>query len=365
MAYKVWSVSTTSWADKVLVDPSVCTWATALNEGKSNRAEFRLGDAAIAASLDAGYLAPLSRALIVEWDGVPLYGGIISTSEYSRDTKTLTLTHDDAMWWLLQRRFALASRGSDVAKRNLAWSNLTYGTLVNRAITSAQTGSPADRYKLPIVVPGDDAGVHDLTLYGYHMPVAAEVIQDIAAKEMGPDVSFRPRWTADGEAVEFVRTSSPFDSTSYQVHEFHAGAPESGITGLQWKVDASNVTNRLFAIGEGSEKNMLVEPVTDNSSPYLPLERSMAVKDESDPVALRSLGAEELAATNGPTVQISMNIPAGGSPNVSQLRLNAAIRWIVADDPYFEAGWKEARVIEFSGDTSSSRVHVEFQPLGG
>lgn len=363
MAYKVWSVSTTSWSDKALIESQSCDWGTALNEGKSGQAQFKLGDADVAAALDMGHLAPLSRALIVEWEGVPLYGGIILTNDYDRDTQTLTISHEDAMWWILARRFVLASHGSDAATRDLSWSNLTYGTLVNRAITNAQTGGAA--YKLPIIVPGDDVGVHSKTLYGYHMPIASEVIQDITEKEMGPDVSFRPRWTNGGESVEFVRTSSPFDSTAYEVYDFHAGAPESGITGLKWKVDASNVTNRLFALGEGSEKNMLVEMVSDPYSPYVALERSEAFKEESDRAALRSLGVEELATANAPTVQVSMDIPADGSPDVSQLRLNSLIRWIVTDDPFFEAGWKTGRVIEFSGDTTSSKVHLEFQPLGG
>lgn len=362
MAYKVWSVSTTSWADKVLMDEQSCTWVTALNEGRAGQAQFQLGDPDVAAAFDGGALSPLARALIVEWEGVPLYGGIILTNDYDRDTQTLTVSHSDAMWWVLARRHVLASRGSDAAARNLTWSNLTYGTLVNRVITTAQNGGAG--YGLPIVVPGDDAGVHSMTLYGYHMPLASELIQDITAKEMGPDVSFRPRWTASG-SVEFVRTSSPFDSTNYQVYDFHAGAPESGITGLKWKVDASNVTNRLFALGEGSEKNMLVETVAAPYSPYIALERSMAFKEQSDRTALRSRAAEELAASDAPTVQVSMDIPADGSPNVSQLRLNSMIRWIVTDDPYFEAGWKTGRVIEFSGNTTSSRVHLEFQPIGG
>lgn len=362
MAYKVWSVSTASWADKVLVSEHSCSWTTALNEGRSGQAKFQLGDPDVAVALNQGAFSPLARALIVEWEGTPLYGGIILTNDYSRDTQTLTVSHSDAMWWVLARRHVLASRGADAAARNIEWSNLTYGTLVNRAITTAQNGGAG--YGLPIVVPGDDAGVHSMTLYGYHMPLASELIEDITAKEMGPDVSFRPRWTASG-SVEFVRTSSPFDSSNYQVYDFHAGAPESGITGLQWKVDAAKVTNRLFALGEGSEKNMLVEPVSDPYSPYLALERSVSFKDQSDRGALRSRALEELATANSPTVQVSMDIPADGFPNVSQLRLNSLIRWIVTDDPYFEAGWKTGRVIEFSGDTTSNKVHLEFQPLGG
>lgn len=364
MAYKVWSVSTTTWADKVLVEPSSCTWGTALNEGKPWRAEFQLGDPGIAASSKAGHLAPLSRALIVEWEGVPLYGGIITTSSYDRDTQTLTLSHDDAMWWILARRLVLADRSNQAAKANLEWSGLTYGTLVNRAITQAQAGTPAEKYRLPIVIPGDDAGVHSMSLYGYHMPVASDVILDIAEKDAGPDVSFRPRWAADG-SVEFVRTSSPYDSNNYEIYDFHVSAPESRISGLQWKVNASNVTTRLFAVGEGSEKNMLVQIATDATTPYLALERTVAFKDESDWPSLRSKAVAELGASNNPTIQVSMMVPVDGPPNVSQLRLNSMIRWVVTDDPYFTGGWKEARVIEFSGDIAHSKVHLEFQPLGG
>lgn len=364
MAYRVWSVSTKTWADKVLVEPSSCTWGTALNEGKPWRAEFQLGDPGIAASSKAGHLAPLSRALIVEWEGVPLYGGIITTSSYDRDTQKLTLSHDDAMWWVLARRFVLADRSNQAAKANLVWSDLTYGTLVNRAITQAQAGAPADKYKLPIVIPADDVGVHSMTLYGYHMPLATDVILDIAENDAGPDVSFRPRWAADG-SVEFVRTSSPYDSTNYAVYDFHVSAPDSNISGLKWNVNATDVTNRLFALGEGSEKNMLVQIATDANTPYLALERSVALKDESDWPSLRSRAVEELGASNAPTIQVSMDIPTDGSPNVSQLRLNSLIRWVVTDDPYFSAGWKEARVIEFSGNIASSKVHLEFQPLGG
>lgn len=364
MAYKVWSVSTTSWADKVLVEPSSCTWGTALNEGKPWRAEFQLGDPGIAASSKAGHLSPLSRALIVEWDGVPLYGGIITTSSYDRDTQTLTLSHEDAMWWILARRLVLADRSNQAAKANLEWSGLTYGTLVNRAITNAQAGTPAEKYRLPIVIPGDDAGVHSLSLYGYHMPIASDVILDIAEKDAGPDVSFRPRWTAAG-SVEFVRTSSPYDSNNYEIYDFHVSAPESRISGLQWKVNASNVTTRLFAVGEGSEKNMLVQIATDATTPYLALERTVAFKDESDWPSLRSKAVAELGASNAPTIQVSMQVPVDGSPNVSQLRLNSMIRWVVTDDPYFTGGWKEARVIEFSGDIANSKVQLDFQPLGG
>lgn len=362
MAYKVWSVSTRTWGDKALVEPVSFPWAVALNQGKDTQASFALSDAGSAADVAAGLLTPLSRALVVEWDGEPVYGAIIEDHDYDWETKTLTVPLVDAMWWVLGRRLLLGSKGSDAAAHDLVWSNLTYGTLVKRAIQQAQAGGP--EYALPIWVPADDAGTHSQTLYGYHMPVASEVIEDITAVDQGPDVSFRPRWTAAG-TIEWVRVSGTHAYAEYPIYEFHAGAPESGISKLRWKVDGSKVANRIFGLGEGTEKNMLVEPVADTGSPYLPLERAVAFKDESDRGRLRSKAAEELAAFRRPTVQVSMDIPADGSPTVAQLRLNSTIRFKATDDPYIEPGWKEARVIEFSGDIASNRVHVEFQPLGG
>lgn len=362
MAYKVWSVSTTTWADKVLIHPSSYPWSTALNLGEETQASFQMGDPAVAADEKAGLLEPLNRALIVEWDDDPLYGGVILKHSYDRDTQTLTTPLADAMWWFLGNRHVLASRGADAAEHDLEWSNLTYGTLVTRAIQQAQSGGP--EYKLPIWMPADDAGVHTLPLHGYHMPIASEVIEDITAKEMGPDVSFRPRWAADG-SIEWVRISTPFDSTNYEIYDFHVSAPESGITNFKSETDASKVVNRLFGLGEGSEKNMLVEPVVDPSSPYPPLERTAPFKHESDRARLRSLAAEELNTFKSPTKQASMDIPVDGTPNVSQLRLNSAIRWIDTADPYIAPVWNEARVIEFSGDVASSRIHLEFQPSGG
>lgn len=362
MAYKVWSVSTTSWGDKAAVDPASCGWASALNQGKDVQATFKLGEPGVSIDVKAGLLEPLKRALVVEWDGTPVYGGVILKHSYSRDTQTLTTPLADAMWWVLRRRHLLASRGSDAAARNIEWRNLTYGTLVKRAIQQAQAGGP--EYALPIVVPADDAGVHSETLYGYHMPIAAELIEDITAKDMGPDVSFRPRWTAAG-TIEWVRLSDPFDQSTYPVYELHVSAPESGITNLRSETDASNVTNRLFGLGEGTEKNMLVEPVADTTSRYLPLERSVAFKQESDRGRLRSLAQAELSTTNAPTVQVSMDLPADGTPNAAQIRLNGMVRWIATDDPYLSPTWNEARVIELSGNTSTNRIHVELQPLGG
>jgi hypothetical protein len=355
--WRIWSVSTLDWRTRVRVEPESFPWARALNGSKGGSASFKLGDPLVAETANTSTLAPWERMLVAEYQGLIVYAGFITGTEYDRDSQTLTVTHED-LWAVLSRRLMADTVSNGVQTRALVYTGVTLNHLARGAVFEAN--NDAARFNLPISIPVPSAGSVSQTYHGYSLPTAASVLNDIMDTEGGPDIDFFPRWYGDDQFEWLMRVGEVSDVS----WEWDVTAPKSLASGLRERRDGSNMANRIAAVGEGSEKNMLVAVVDGSAgSSFLPLDASPSYKDESSQSRLAARARADLAARSKPTKQVSMDVLMDDNDfAVHMLRLGGTVRWKTQGDPYFPNGWKSSRLIEFSGDLSK-KVHLEFQEV--
>lgn len=355
MGWVVWSVDTATGAREGILSVRDGTWARCLNASGSGQASFVVGDSASFGMPGAYLTEPVSRTLVFEWNGTPIYAGIIWTRVYDRDSSTVTLTYADP-WSILGKRLVAAYSSAGMEDTQITYLNLSLETQVKRAIQAATAGA---MFGLPIVLPADVSGVHSRTYYGYHMPRWKDVVDDLMNVQYGPDVDFLPRWGSSG-AFEWVLAAGV---PTPGLLVFSVTAEQSQVTGLTVTEDANNVANHVIASGEGTEVDMLTKSAIHGASPYPALVKTVSFSQEKDGTILQAHADAELDLFKQPTEQWAFSIMAGGDHDVASLRPGVGVRAYVQGDPWLADGMRNLRLIGFSGSLSPS-VKLDFQPSG-
>lgn len=364
--YRVWSVSTKTWADRVELRPTTTTWERTFNEGAGGRTSLQLSDPDVAATAGLNESYPGQRMVVVDYDNVVVYAGIIWETDYQYDTQQLTLTHED-IWSLWDARLISEVRNENIINWEKTYSGLAYDTIVKRVIQLAVAGSGRG---VPMVYEDDYPGGKSRTYNGYNLDTALDAMEEIMDLSDGPDVDFRPEWDGNGGIRFTLRTGD----LSLNLIEVNFAAPEPPAQGLWIKTSARELATQVFAVGEGSGKKtakspglLVRESQSANIADYPSLERIEQFKNVKKGPELYDKAVSELVANNQAIRQagfeLKLDSPILG--NLWELRPGTIIRWYMNNDPYFTDGWREWRVLKYSGDITSDFVKIEFQPKGG
>lgn len=355
MAWVVWSVNTATGAREGILPIVSGTWSRVLNASGSGQATFLVGDGD-SVGMPGRYLSePVSRTLVFEWDGVPIYAGIIWTRTYDRDSSTVTLTYADP-WSILGRRLVAAYSSAGVQGTVLTYGPLSLATQVKRAVEAATAGAT---FGLPIALPADAAGADTRTYRGYHFPKWSDVVDDLMNVQYGPDVDFLPRWAASGSFEWFLAAGVP--EPALLVWMLTAG--KDGATGLKVTEDASKVANHVLATGQGTEVDMIVKSAISGASPYPALVKVANFSQEADPAVVQAHADAELALSLAPTEQWGFDIMTGSEYDVTQLRPGIGVRANVQGDPWLSDGFRHLLLVGYSGSLEP-KVNLQFQPTG-
>ena len=355
MAWRVFSVSTSNWQSKVELAPSASSWARALGSGKGGSTEFRVRDPFVAETATETNLAPWKRMIVMDFYGIIIYAGFITGYSVDRDAGSVSVTHED-IYSLFSRRVMADILSDGVqARPPLVYSSVSRAMLMKQAIYQGQ--NDASRFNLPIVLPSDASGSWTRSYDPWNLPTVASVLDDITSTEDAPDMDLSPRWRDDG-SIEWVLLSGTLTSGTWS---WALDVPQSTASGLKVRRDGSGMANRVAAVGEGSEKKMLLS-VADGSgtSDFLPLDKVVSYKDEKVQANLEGRARADLAKFSRATEQVSMDVQMDADFSVNQLSLGGTVNWHVKDDLFLAPGWRSSRLIEYSGDLSLN-VHLEFQ----
>lgn len=357
MTYKVYTVSTTTWADKALVDPAACPWKRTRNQSAGSlQTSFRLSDAAVAVTSNSGLLFPVERCLVVEYQGVVVYAGVIWEDTYDHDTKTLTVSHED-IWSLLALRLISEDLTGGIPSWVKQYTGLQYDAIIKRLVQLATTG--AGRF-IPINYEAEFLGPGARTYYGYNLDTAVDAITEIMNLPGGPNVDLQPRWSADGETLEWTLRTGDMNP-DLQVIEVMTGVPDSPIRNIQRKRSGRELASRLMGVGEGSGVDLKVR-ASAISAP-LALERIEQAKNIKTLSELQAFADGKRAARDSIISQYSMSIniksPAVG--NMWRFKPGTTVKWYTYGDPEFGDGFRTNDIISFSGDITSDWVALELQ----
>jgi hypothetical protein len=318
---------------------------------------FNVGDPDVASLVNETTMAPWERLIVMENFGLIIYAGFIIDADYDQESGTVTVTHEDA--FSLWRKRIMADLVSDgvQARPGLSYTNVTLMNLVKQAFYQGQ--NDAARFNFPIALPPDEVGTVSKSYDAWALPTVASVVDDLMSTEGGPDVDLFPRWRDDGSIEWLLRMGNLADG----VWSWDFAAPKTQASGLRIRKSGANMANRIVAIGEGSEKKMLLS-VADGSatSSFLPLDEIKSYKDEKNPAALAARARADLATFSKPTEQVSMDVQMDEDFTADMIRLGGTVSWHVMNDPFIGTGWRSGRLIEFSGDLTD-KIHLEFQTI--
>jgi hypothetical protein len=326
-----------------------------LGSGKGGSTDFKVRDPEVAETATETNLAPWKRMIVMDFYGVIIYAGFITGYSVDRDAGTVSVTHED-IYSLFSRRVMADILSDGVqARPGLTYSSVSLSMLIKQAIYQGQ--NDAARFNLPIVLPADAVGSYSRSYDPWNLPTVASVLDDITSTENAPDMDLNPRWTDAGQ-IEWVLLSGNLTSGTW---DWELDVPQSTASNLKIRRDGSGMANRIAAVGEGSEKKMLLS-VADGSasSTFLPLDKVVSYKDEKVQANLAARARADLAKFSRATEQVSMDVQMNEDFSVNQLSLGGTVNWHLKDDLFLAPGWRSSRLIEYSGDLSLS-VHLEFQ----
>lgn len=359
MAYRVVLVENGTWKQRMELTPLSAPWSRELNTGSSGRMVLQAGDPEEPSIVIPATTWPLNNWVVIEWDGTPVYAGIITDTEYDWKTKQVTLSHSD-LWWFWSRRFVLSDRTSTFPKSSISWSGLRPLSMAKRVIEAGMNGGSDPNYALPIVFPPDGAaGAWSRTVYGYNLETVQDILDELMESEYGFDLGFRPQWSAAG-TLEFGVDVDAFKSN---VLEWDLDAEETPVQSLKFRVAGSGISTGIYGVGEGSEKNMLtyMSPVRGTTYPALETMESFKEINTIPRLAARVLGVRH--RSSGAMRQVDATVLASGSPGLHEFRLGSLVRWRAESDTWLPSGWSEDwEVLRMSGDTASEEVSMSFRP---
>lgn len=356
--YKVYTVSTSTWKDKALVSPSACPWKRTYNESTGGlSSSFKLSDPDVLATSNAGLLTPIDRCLVVEYEGVVMYAGMIWEDDYDHESRVLTIQHEDAAWSIMMLRLISEDRTGTMASWARTYSGLEYDTIVKRLVQLATAGVGRT---MPIEYEDDYTGGRERKYYGYNAETAVEAIKELIDLPNGPDVDFRPEWNVARDGLQWTLRTGDMNP-DVQTIEAMAGVPDPSIRHLKRKRSGREMATRVVGVGEGSGVDMKIRSASGSGG--VQLERVEQSKNTKTLTALQDFADGELSALGSLITQYSMQLNIG-SPvvgNLWTLKPGAFIRWNCLGDPVIPSGWRTQRIIEYSGDTSTPWVSLEVQ----
>ncbi|AOY72046.1 hypothetical protein ARZXY2_2516 [Arthrobacter sp. ZXY-2] len=357
--WKYYSVSTANWADKIEIPAMEFTGGRALNIGCDGSTTFDVEDKEVNELVTATSIAPLERVLVATWLENAVYAGFITDIDEDQGNGTLSVRHSD-IWWLLQRRYLLASRDNNAAAAApIAWTGQPLAALANYVVNRGMQGDPADRYNLPIAFSYEPGGATaDRTYFGYEFMSVSDALDDIIKSNGGPYVEFDSRWASGTTSLEWSMRSGELTSGEW---EWDATAPKSAVSGLKLTTSAQKVSNKVYGTGEGSER---LKPVRTASS--FTTAPALERVDNYGSKTIAELSSRTLAglnASNEPTKQISFSIPTDGAVSVADLQLGGTAHLKTAGLRQLSDGWHDWRLIQF--DFNRELINLQFQQIGG
>lgn len=316
------------------------------------------------AALEPGrcFLAVLDGDTVLQW-------GPIWTHDYSGGSLQVKAGGFPSVF---DHRMVMAAiAGTSWAQWQQTYTGLSLGTIAKRLIELAMSHTGGS---LPIVLPPDEAGVHERTYRGHELATVATRLEQISGVIGGPDVRFEPRVTADLMGIEaLMRVGTEADPLVHQAggdHVWDASAVRGVVGEVSVHVDATGLAGRSWVTGDGMGEALRMaraddEALVDAGFPLL--EFSEAHSDVSDPATLQGWATGNLAATRRPWQTWKIRVLAS---SMRGARAGDFARvHIPRDHRYLSllaaTGSQRARILTISGSLDSEFVDITFAPTQG
>lgn len=302
-------------------------------------------------------------------------GGPIWTSRFSDETGALTIGAAALSTYFDHRKLIpVLAAGQNPAEATVTYTGAQLGLIAKRLVELAQAHTGG---QLPIVLPSDaelggPGTTHTRTYPGYELGWVGERLQQLTEVEGGPEVQFVPRRrTDDPRFVEWVMrigvAPTMMLTQKGPAWVFDRTTPKSPVTGIDVATDASNLTFRSWAAGQGEGEG---RPIRRVDAPTLveagwPLLESevTGLDTVSDTVTLDRHAAADLLAFGRPMETWTVTVRRDARPHVGLYRAGDWCELRIRDHVYLPDGDHQMRIVSRSGGAET--VTLNMQPKLG
>ncbi|WP_424462873.1 hypothetical protein [Pseudoclavibacter helvolus] len=366
------------------VFPADGSWKTLMNGVGSGSHSFSLFDE-VEVLVRAGFSRDAARAevkatwseftdpdgwlpaVVVCWEDVPVYAGLVQRRENDDATGIVTVHHVEVRALLNSR---LTHPVGGFGTGDWAITNKDMRTAASEVIRKA-AGNRGPRWDVRWTAYTPVSGSYSRQIKAYEQQTGEQILAEIQNAENGPDIHIRPRWRDTDQGLEWEdRRGSPrLTGGSY---EFIAGA-DNGTSDLKFVQDAKRQVTGVHVAGKGSEIDMRRGWAAESAPTgkgWL-LDHVLPMKHVSDVGLLTSHGRAYELAHKYPTTQFQVSLRADGAPDRNGMRgptaaeilpgttvrVNPGSRSLILPDRWF-SGY----VIGVSGDMGLD-LKLDFQEV--
>lgn len=297
-----------------------------------------------------------ARTLVICWDDVPVYAGLLTKHRYRPRTGAMVFEHAE-LRTILARRHPYGVDGFETGDLEIL-NKAIQGHA--RAVIEAGLLLGAPRWNFPIVLPPDQSG-GESELYPYwDLVLIEEMLHNIQAR--GLEIDFLPRWKANGYLEYEVRLGAPLlagNTFSYAV-----SAERSGIMDLEIVEDGTDQLTGVIAAGNGAEALMRYAKAGEMPGSEVPyLDTSRPFKDEADQGKLTQIAETHLREHREATKQYDLKVLASGRRNPARFIPGSTVELAFQDDPFELDETVTNRVLGLSMNMTHG-VTLELQKAG-
>jgi hypothetical protein len=349
------------------------TWDVSRNQADSVSATFNLADDDTRKLGIPAAATPGAAFLVVVIDGVPVAGGPVWIWNYSKANRTLKVT-GKGMWSYFDHRVLIPLvaqstpvvdpvSGEPYGVMNTNLVGLSYGTIAKRLVATALAFTGGH---VPVVLPADEVGPYQRSYLGTDLAMVGERLQQLTEVINGPDIAFTPRFTTDGQGMEWVMRTGTLDQPNLAgttEHVWDYSVPEPSIADLEVTLDATNLVSRYWLSGGRSDDRTYIERADDLSllNAGFPLLEASGSSDAETPALLQSKAREQVRIGRTPRSQWSFRVRADGDPKVTDVGVGDYCRVIIANDDVIPDSGPEGyrrRIAGMSGDIDGDWVKI-------
>lgn len=295
------------------------------------------------------------RTIVVLWDDVPVYAGLIVGRPRRPAAGILTVKHIDARV-LLSKRF-LFGVSSYVPTQVFNFTGYSARGVARQVLYYGLLHPYSSAWPIHAEVGGAELGSSPWAKYHpYDFQSPESILQTIEAADSGPDIELMPEYRS-GVLWWVARIGSPFLSGATFEMRMQGETP---MIDLDIDEDALQQATGIFTTGAGSEQDMRVGEASLPLSVGVSRDYAVPYKDVDDPILLASLAVGRLTAVTSPRAEWAFGGMVKDFPP-SQLRPGVAFRVYSEDDEWEDDGWSVHRLLQFSGTVGSDKLSFEVE----
>lgn len=272
-AFYTWHVGTLRDGKITTEFPVVSSsWQTVMDNAAPLSVVLTLSDPTVAALNPYLTAEPCRCFLAVSYTDATgtetfLAGGPIWTHVYDDTTRELTI-NAAGLWSYYDHRMVLPVLAPGVNPATVTSSfTASLGTIAKQLVQLAHTHTGG---AVPVVFPTDESGTSVRNFDGYSMTQLGQALRDLTGVQNGPEIMFTPRRTAaDRRYLEWVMRAGtieqPLLSQAGDDWAWDASVPKGSVTAVSVNRDGSQMGNRAWMQGAGSDISTLFSQANDTS----------------------------------------------------------------------------------------------------